>query len=354
MKLGFIVGKTNEEWNDPKLKKKTRKKHLADMYTMKGKLVKNKLHIDVAIAMTIREKFPQYEVDIILPKELSVERLKHNDINFVMGYDWITTIEQDPYIRKFTGKEGQQRLLDIYSDPRSKIFPPVNYMDFIWNKKRYLTRFQQKGIPINDTLFIRGNVTIPRLLAQIDSKGWSKFIIKPIGGCEGHGCSVFTTTEVVIEQSQLMDYFITQGKYYENFIVQQFISGFKKYGEIKSFWIDDTFRYAIQTIDETWGESIVTPMNDDKILSVCKPIAQKVLDALPTITFNGRKTRPIMTRIDLLCCLDNQPKSSMAYYINEIEEGQICGTYTNFPNITYPLVDVLADAFVRKAVELIK
>ena len=85
-----------------------------------------------------------------------------------------------------------------------------------------------------------------------------------------------------------------------------------------------------------------------------KVIVGKASNTLPTITFNGRKTRPIMTRIDLLCCLDNQPRSSMAYYINEIEEGQICGTYTNFPNITYPLVDVLADAFVRKAVELIK
>lgn len=353
MKLGFIVGKTNEEWKDPKLKKATLKKHLADMYTNTGKL-KDRLHIDVAIAMKIKESFPEVTVDIILPKEISVQRLQKNDINFVMGYDWITTIEQDPYIRKFTGKKGQQKLLDIYKNPRSKIFPPVEYMDFIWDKQKYLTRFKQNKIPINDTLFVKGTVTVPKLLAQVKSKKWSKFIIKPIGGCEGHGCGFFDMKVVVDKPTLLVQYFIEQGKYYEQFIVQEFIEGFKKYGEIKSFWIDDSFRYAIQTIDETYGVSKVTPMNDESILSVCKPIAEQALKVLPTITFNGRQTRPVMIRIDLLCCSQNKPKSSKAYYINEIEEGQICGTYTNFPNITYPLVDILADAFVRKATELIK
>ena len=47
-------------------------------------------------------------------------------------------------------------------------------------------------------------------------------------------------------------------------------------------------------IDETYGVSKVTPMNDESILSVCKPIGGQVLKVLPTITFNGRQTRPVM------------------------------------------------------------
>ena len=82
-------------------------------------------------------------------------------------------------------------------------------------------------------------MTVPKLLAQVKSKKWSKFIIKPIGGCEGHGCGFFDMKVVVDKPTLLVQYFIEQGKYYEQFIVQEFIEGFKKYGEIKSFWIDD-------------------------------------------------------------------------------------------------------------------
>ena len=114
MKIGFIVGKINEIWDDPNLKKKTPKKYLVDTYNDDGKLLKNQLHIDVAIAMTVKLKFPEINVDIILPKEIEVNRLKKNNINYVLGYDYITTIEEDPYIRKFVGKEGQKRLLKIY------------------------------------------------------------------------------------------------------------------------------------------------------------------------------------------------------------------------------------------------
>ena len=44
----------------------------------------------------------------------------------------------------------------------------------------------------------------------------------------------------------------------------------------------------------------------------------------------------------------------MKYYLNEIEEGGLAGSYTDFKNITYPLVDILAEAYVRKSIELLK
>ena len=56
----------------------------------------------------------------------------------------------------------------------------------------------------------------------------------------------------------------------------------------------------------------------------------------------------------MVCCLDNKPKKSYAYYLNEIEEGGIAGTYTGTKGIDYPIVEILADAYVRKANELLK
>lgn len=357
MKIGFIVGKINEIWDDPNLKKKTPKKYLVDTYNDDGKLLKNQLHIDVAIAMTVKLKFPEINVDIILPKEIEVNRLKKNNINYVLGYDYITTIEEDPYIRKFVGKEGQKRLLKIYSNPKCNIFPPIKHMDFIWDKKKYLTKFKNAGIPINPAIFIKGNVNVSKLLAQVSSYKWDNFIIKPIGGSAGFGVKVFKLKEVISSPTMLMSYFNINNEYYSEYIVQKLIKGFKK-GEIKSFWIDGIYRYAISTIDippdnEYIYPSIIKPMTDKKILDVCKPLGEKVLKTIPKLTFNGKKTLPVATRIDFVCCLDNKPRSSNKYFVNEIEEGNIAGTYTNIEGINYPLVDIMADAFVRKAVELL-
>jgi hypothetical protein len=346
MKIGFIVGKTNEIHHNAALKKITPKKYLVDTYNKK-----KQLHVDVAIAMTVKTRFPGVTVDIIMPKEITLQRLQKNDINFVLGYDYITTIEQDPWVAKFVN--DPQLLLDIYKNPKSKVFPPYKHQDFIWDKKKYLTKFKKSNIPISPTIFVKGSVTIPKLLAQISSYKWKQFIVKPIGGCEGHGCGFFTTKEIVAEPTKLMDYFIENAEIYEEFLVQRLTDGFKKYGEVKSFWIEGEYNYAILTKDVPYGDSIVTPMTDQKILPTCKALGEKVTKAIPKLIFNGKKTDPVMTRIDMICCLDNKPQSSLKYYLNEIEEGGLAGTYTDFKQITFPIVEVLAAAYVRKANELI-
>ena len=303
--------------------------------------------------MTVKLKFPNNTVDIILPKEISVARLQKNDINFVLGYDYMSAIEEDPWVPKFMGDKGKKLLVDIYSNPKCNLFPPFKHQDFIWNKKKYLTKFKKSGIPINPTIFVKGSVIIPKLIAQISSYKWSKFIVKPVGGCEGHGCGFFTTKEIIEEPTLLMEYFIEHAEFYEEFLVQRLTEGFKKYGEVKSFWIDGSYRYAIVTKDITYGESIVKPLTDKKIMDVCKPLAVKTIKAIPKLVFNGKKTDPVMTRIDFVCCIDNKPFKSLDYYLNEIEEGGLAGSYTNFDNIHYPIVDILADAYVRKATELL-
>ncbi len=349
MKIGFIVGKTNEICNDLKLKKITPKKYLEDTYNKK-----KQLHVDVAIAMTVKLKFPGHKIDIIKPNEITVNRLNKNDINFVLGYDYITTIEQDPWVPKFMGENGGKKLIEIYKNPKSKIFPPYKHQEFIFNKKKYLTRMQKSKIPINPTIFIKKNVNITKLLSQISDYKWSQFIIKPIGGCEGHGCGFFTTKDIVGEPTKLMNYFIENSEYYEEFLVQRLTEGFKKYGEVKSFWVGGEYTYAIVTKDVPYGESIVKPLTDKKILDKCLEIGNKVIKNIPKLEFNDKKTDPVMTRIDIVCCLDNKPLSSYDYYLNEIEEGGLAGSYTDFKQITYPYVDIMADAYVRKARELLE
>ena len=350
MKIGFIVGKNNEICHNKELKKLTPKKYLVDCYDNGWK--KNTLQIDVAIAMTIKTRFTGITIDIILPNEISLARLKKNDINYVMGYDYVSTLIQEPYVKKFV--DNPQKLLDIYKNSDSKIYPPYSHQDFIWNKKKYLTKFKRANIPINPTIFIKGTVSIPKLLAQISSYKWPEFIVKPIGGCEGRGCGFFILKDILAEPTKLIDYFTEESETYDEYLVQRLTEGFKKYGEVKSFWIGGEFCYAINTKEVPWGDSVTKPETDEKVLEKCKEIGSKVIKTIPKSKFNGKTSTPVMTRIDMVCCLDNKPKKSYAYYLNEIEEGGIAGTYTNAKGINYPIVEVLADAYVRKANELLK
>ena len=66
MNIGFIVGKDDEMYDDDYLYSITPKKFL--QY--------ENLHTDVAVCMVIKESYPDVNVDIILPKDVSLQRLK--------------------------------------------------------------------------------------------------------------------------------------------------------------------------------------------------------------------------------------------------------------------------------------
>jgi len=304
--------------------------------------------------MSVRKNYPGVTVDIILPKDISLTRFKRNDINFVVGYDYINAVNDDPWIKKFAGERGNKKVLELYKNKESKLFPPYEHMNFIWDKKKYLTKFKRAKIPINPTIFIKSNVSIPKLLAQVGSYEWSDFIIKPIGGTTSYGVGIFKLDEVLGEPTKLMDYFTENGEIYNEFLVQPLIKGFKKHGEIKSYWINGEFSYAVNILDRGESNYKVEYVIDEEVLNKCKEIGEKVIKVIPKLRMMGKTTIPISTRIDLTCCLENKPLKSMKFYVNEIEEGGIAGTYVNFKNVKYPAVEVLADSFVKKARLLLK
>ena len=75
-------------------------------------------------------------------------------------------------------------------------------MSFIWDKKKYLKKLQKHKIPISSTIFIKDSVNIIKLLQQIQSYKWKKFIIKPIGGTTSFGLGIFETKESIIEKEK--------------------------------------------------------------------------------------------------------------------------------------------------------
>jgi len=341
MKIGIICGKTSEECLDKQLVKNIPKK-----YKINGSI-----HTDIALAYIMKEKFPDIQVDIILPKDISNERLRKNDINIPIGYDIINAINDDPYIKKFSGKVGIDKLDKIYQNKKNKIFPSYEFMAFIWNKKKYLQVLQKHKIPISPTIFIKDNVQPKKLLQQVQKYKWKDFIIKPIGGTTSFGLGIFKLSDCLKDLSSLKEYFEENNESYEEYLVQELIIGFREYGEIKSFWIDGKYSYAVNIIDRGETNYKVQEIIDPKVVQQITKLGERVMEVIPKISFNRKKTIPAMVRIDFTCCLHNKKFSPSNYFVNEIES-DIAGTYINFKNIKYPMLEVMADTYVKKAKEL--
>ena len=167
MKIGIICGKTSEEYLNKSLVNK-----IPSKYKINGAI-----HTDVALGYIMRDKFPDIKVDIILPRDISNVRLQKNDINIPVGYDIINAINSDPYVKKFSGKKGLEKLDKIYSNKKNKVFPSYEFMDYIWNKKKYLKHLQKHKIPISSTIFINDSVNPNKLIQQIQTPKVFQFLV---------------------------------------------------------------------------------------------------------------------------------------------------------------------------------
>ena len=341
MRIGIIVGKDDEFYEDDFFYDITPKKY----YQNGG------INTDVAVAMTIKQGYPDVTVDIILPNQVSLARLKKNNVNFILGYDCINQILGEPYVRKFAGPKGYDKLKDIYSNKDSKIFPPMEFLEFIWAKDKYLTVLNKKNVPITPTITVT-NYNSSKILQSIQKKEWKKFIIKPVGGTVAIGVEMFNLKDCLKNPLLLDRYFTENKKNYNKFLIQELITGFKKHGEIKMFWINGQYSYAVNTIDRGGDDYTVKTVANKKILEECKSIGEAAVKATPKIKVGSKEIKPALVRTDFTCCLENKKHIPQNYFLNE-NEHQDAGSYVNFDTINYPYVQVMADTYVKKAHELI-
>ena len=345
MKIGIITGKDDEISLNKEINKLVPKKYYEN----------GNVHTDIALAYLMKTKFVGVTIDIIQPKDITNQRLKKNDINFIIGYDVINVINDDPPVKKFSGQKGLEKLDKIYQTKSNNVFPSYPFMSFLWDKKKYLQHLEKNKIPISPTIFIKKNISPLSLLQKIKQKKWKDFIIKPIGGTIAYGLGIFNTKECSENIFLLDEYFEEENKYYDEYLVQEKIDGFSKYGEIKTFWIDGKLSYAVNTPGATSPNQtyVVKEEIQQDVLNYCEKIGEKIFKILPKIPFNKKKTLPVLIRIDFACCKKNKNQKATNYFVNEIEP-DIAGLYINFPNIKYPALEVLANTYIQKAYELTK
>ena len=227
MRLGFIVGKDDDTVpRNRKALKDIPKKYLVD----------GKLNIDVAVPFILKSKYPDVEIDIIKGHEITLKRLKQNDVNFLIGMDLINLWHED--------SKRYKKVKRIFKNPKSKIIPNWKLQNFIYQKGDYSKKFEKNGIPVAPAILVKKKRNVKTVINQIKRRGWKSFIIKPYLSAFSIGFEKLNTEDVINDPKILKTYF-KENKDFPGFIIQEALRGFSKFWEVRVFFINGKFSYAI-------------------------------------------------------------------------------------------------------------
>jgi len=366
IRVGFLVGKEYDFVDVPgslvdtsflaDLPENLRERSGDKRYSFPGSEADNsdKISADIAIAWHVHKNHQDIEVDIIFPQDISVARLQSNTCNFVIGYDVIDAI-----------LEGPQRLSEVTESFRKcgNIMPSWEVQEAIYLKSRYMTRARSLGVPMAPTLFaFKGRRSPAALLSQIRDRGWRAFVIKQSYSAFSLGFKKATVDECEARPEILEDYFAEYAECPE-FVVQELIEGFGRNWEIRCFWFNGEFKYAIgnrATVSQAEGEDVGI-ISEDMLppgaLDQAKRIGREALRALPQLRApTGAPIDMTLIRTDIGCS-DSEvhdrdthwDPSEKTYFLNEIEYG---GTTYFARSLKFDCIPMWAEMYASKAREI--
>jgi len=325
--------------------------------TWPGMNVSNKDHIsvDIAIAWYIKKHYSDIEVDFVMPGDITAERLKSNLCNFVIGYDILDAMV-----------EGPEQLAQVTEAFKTcgNIMPSWEVQEAIYMKSVYMKQAMAAGVPVAPTIFAGKDRSPSCLLQEIKARGWKTFILKQSYSCGSIGFTKLDVEECERKPEILEEYFQTYLECPE-FVVQEFIAGFCRNWEVRCFWFNGKFLYAManRAAVSTGENEKVGIITEDEIppefLENAKRIGEEALKALPQLTTpGGHPTGMTCIRTDIGCS-DSQiydkdytwDASKKTFFLNEIEYG---GTTYFARALKFDCVPLWAELYASKAREIAK
>ena len=230
--------------------------------------------------------------------------------------DIIFCIYESVYSFMDGGYENYERYMKILKQTSATVYPSPRMQDFIVQKHKYMKYLSKNNYTITPTSYINlDNINIDRIISFIRNIKGEKIAIKPELGSFKKGFKIFThpTRETIQSYLQQM-----KKKGFKHLLLQEFIEEFNKFGEIKTYWINNKniYSYKQQWIKGEGTFSDETTIDPD-VLSECLEIGKSLLKDI-----ERDHEKLIHCRIDFACCLNNE-KPCRDFFINEIE---ICPT----------------------------
>jgi hypothetical protein len=291
---------------------------------------------DVSIAEYIKFNHGNdFEIDYIHPKDITTERLKSNDINFLVIYDLLEAFHLD--------KKGEvfKRFREALHQA-GNVFPSLEYQEFVNSKLIYYNHFKQNNIPIAPTITVstdewQARVTqlakqggpsavAMEILEEVQRRGFQKFIAKPVYGQEAIGCKIFTTADV--KAGEFTRFLRKNFEKFPGLIIQDFIKDFgdtKQSPELRMYFVGREYQFtAVATNTKTYtlkedgvGGTLNLPEHID--LQALKALAYRAMDNMPAIKLRrGQQQVPLpklLTRVDMGCIRDGVFNP----WVNEVE-----------------------------------
>lgn len=324
IRIGFLVGKDN----DP-VPLGTHPKDLPSKLRFsdpKGNGWGGKYHVDSCVAWKIHKSCPDVISDPIPPKEVSLDRLKKNDINFVIGADYLNARLADP--KKADKSAHAKKVLKALKSKEGKCFPDWEMQDWVYWKNKYMKQCIKAGVPMLPTIFLGGMPDTKKLLRDIKARGWKRFVIKPEMACWSIGFLAAYTSECEEDPNKLKDHF--QKSKMPAYLCQEFLESKEfpgqSFSEIRCWWINGEFSHAAETTaeDEKKGiDGIVIPPPKSDLSQAVEVGRQAMEQVMKVCKFQGKSTAPPLIRTDIGVC-DFHIKglstgNKRTFFLNEIE-----------------------------------
>ena len=338
-KIGIIVGINDDECMNYKLYPvlKNIPKEIQELSEKNGKPSS-----DVSIAYLSQQKNKNKHIDILTANDINVETFKE--------YDMIIGLFEATNLSINEGYDEFKRYLSVARKSGVRFYPNPDFIDFAAHKFKWIKHLEKNNIPVLDTIAIRNDkgITYAKdILKQVEKKKWGEFITKPEVSAYSVG---FKKWKPNTTPSQLQKYI--SDNYEDNMgdkiLVQRYVKEFHDFHEIRTYWINNTYRYSIGTIIEhsnTLSDGRLNilydlPKNEGgniemRVMKKLKYWGRKTLKCIPHDT-------SLIVRIDFGCCIDNR-KNCRDYFVNEIEY---------MPNVfcnktKYPVISEMAKNIIR-------
>jgi hypothetical protein len=309
---------------------------------------------DVAIAWYIHKHYPNIKVDFILPGDISRERLQSNLCNFIIGYDVLDAMSE--------GSVKQAVVTDAFQTC-GNVMPSWEVQEAIYMKSGYMNEAARIGVPMAPTIFAAKDSRDPlALVHEMQARGWQQFVMKHSYGYGSAGFVKLSVSDCEANPEILKDYFKEHSECPE-YVVQEFIEGFCRNWEVRCFWFNGEFQYAIanRAAVSTKDDEKVGVIAQDEIpqefLENAKRIGKQALGALPQLlTPDGQPIGMTLVRTDIGCC-DSKihdkdthwDPNAKTFFLNEIEYG---GT-TYFPRaLKFDAIPMYGKLYASKALEI--
>ncbi|GAQ93617.1 hypothetical protein KFL_017150010 [Klebsormidium nitens] len=274
---------------------------------------------DVSVALYVKKAYPDVHVDMIMPDDASLARLRKNDMYFLLIFDIV-----DSWHSKTT--EARKSFVKAITEA-DNVFPSGYYQRLVAHKNLYYDYLRKAGIPVADFLYFsssdykKGGAegVIRTLRRQMKAKKWKDFVAKPV---LGQGSADFKFFPASVEDHRLAGYLEKIFKVgYPGVIFQVFIEGFADdTPEFRQFYVEKRYMYTMitdeQHEDERQPKSEGGTFQDNKQLRDARRLGDEVIAKLPPQFTVGKIALPrLLTRVDVGCCLNGKMFCSEVEYV---------------------------------------